>query len=65
MTDLGLPGMNGRELIAAARKIRPYLRIVIASGYSTDPGDGSDLAGIASLMKPFDMAQLRRALEQA
>jgi signal transduction histidine kinase/CheY-like chemotaxis protein len=64
VTDLGLPGMNGRELIAEARKIRPALKVVVASGYSTDSGEGP-LKDVASLMKPFDMSQLQSALEGA
>jgi signal transduction histidine kinase/CheY-like chemotaxis protein len=64
VTDLGLPGMNGRELIAEARKIRPALKVVVASGYSTDSGEGP-LKDVAALMKPFDMAQLQSALESA
>ena len=64
LTDLGLPGMNGRQLVEEARRLRPDLKVIIASGYSTEsdaggrPGDG----GIKHLTKPFDLGQLRRAL---
>ena len=64
LTDLGLPGMNGRQLVEEARRLRPDLKVIIASGYSTDsavgarPTDG----GIGHLTKPFDLGQLRRAL---
>ncbi len=65
LTDLGLPGMNGRQLVEEARRLRPGLKVIIASGYSTQstaggrPGD----ADIKHLTKPFDLGQLRRALE--
>jgi signal transduction histidine kinase/DNA-binding response OmpR family regulator len=59
-TDLGLPGMSGRELVDEALKLKPGLKVVIASGYASPP----DLpAGVKSLRKPFDMQQLRKALE--
>jgi len=60
LTDLGLPGMSGRELVAEALKLKPDLKVIIASGYS-DPGDLPD--GVRRLVKPFDMQQLRKALE--
>jgi len=63
LTDLGLPGMTGRQLVEEARRLRPDLKVIIASGYSTEnagkPGDGD----IRHLTKPFDLGQLRRALE--
>ena len=34
MTDVGLPGMDGRELATQARKLRPELPILFASGYA-------------------------------
>jgi CheY-like chemotaxis protein len=61
LTDLGLPGMNGRQLVEKARLLRPGLKVIIASGYSSDAnGHGRD---VGHLTKPFDMGQLRRALE--
>jgi signal transduction histidine kinase/DNA-binding response OmpR family regulator len=61
LTDLGLPGMNGRQLVEKARALRPGLKVIIASGYSSDAnGHGRD---VGHLTKPFDMGELRRALE--
>jgi two-component SAPR family response regulator len=55
--------MPGAELIRQARAMRPSLAIVVASGYSRD---GTVDAGIPQdaeyLSKPFDAAQLRRAI---
>jgi signal transduction histidine kinase/CheY-like chemotaxis protein len=63
LTDLGLPGMNGRQLVEEALRLRPGLKVIIASGYSTNESEGGQPMGIAYLTKPFDMQQLRRALE--
>lgn len=63
LTDLGLPGMNGRELVEEALTLKPGLKVIIASGYSTEMEGAETLKGRATfLTKPFDMAQLRRAL---
>ena len=63
LTDLGLPGMNGRQLVEEALRLKPGLKIIIASGYSTREDEGTGLPrGVQHLSKPFDMAQLRRVL---
>jgi CheY-like chemotaxis protein len=61
LTDLGLPGMNGHDLVAEARKRKPGIRIVVATGYSTEGGEGA-LEGVTTLIKPFDLGQLRDVL---
>jgi signal transduction histidine kinase/CheY-like chemotaxis protein len=63
LTDLGLPGMNGRQLVEEALRLRPDLKVIVASGYSTEEQEGGRQAGVAYLTKPFDVAQLRRVLE--
>jgi signal transduction histidine kinase/DNA-binding response OmpR family regulator len=64
LTDLGLPGMNGRQLVEEVLRMRPEMKIIIASGYSTNEEQGGALKGnISYLTKPFDMQQLRRVLE--
>jgi CheY-like chemotaxis protein len=64
LTDLGLPGMNGRQLVEEARRLRPELKVIIASGYSTESAAGGrpQDKDIGHLTKPFDLGQLRRAL---
>jgi len=59
--DLGLPGMSGRQLVEEALRVKPSLRVIIASGYSTAPEQWTGVA--VHLVKPFDLAQLRKALE--
>jgi signal transduction histidine kinase/DNA-binding response OmpR family regulator len=64
LTDLGLPGMSGAQLVEEARKLRPGIAVIVASGYSTEsaPGDGA-LQGVHYLGKPFNLTQLRQAME--
>jgi CheY-like chemotaxis protein len=61
LTDIGLPGMSGLDLVAEACQRRPGLRIVIATGYSTGPSEGA-LDGYTVLVKPFDLRRLCAAL---
>jgi CheY-like chemotaxis protein len=62
LTDLGLPVMSGHKLMEEALRLKPSLMVIVASGYSTE--DGSPPAGVRTLMKPFDINQLRAALEE-
>jgi signal transduction histidine kinase/DNA-binding response OmpR family regulator/CHASE3 domain sensor protein len=62
LTDLGLPGMNGHQLVDEARKLNPALKVIIASGYSAGGEDRPARPDIAKLVKPYDMSQLRKAL---
>jgi signal transduction histidine kinase/DNA-binding response OmpR family regulator len=63
LTDLGLPGMNGYQLVEEALKLNPALKVIIASGYSTSEDQAARVSGARYLTKPFDMQQLRRVLE--
>lgn len=64
ITDLGLPGMSGQELVAAAHRLRPELPILLATGYSAaDLARDPDLRDVVVLLgKPFSSAELRQAL---
>jgi DNA-binding NtrC family response regulator len=59
--------MSGAQLVEEACKIRGDLTVIVASGYSTesDPRDRGALQDVAFLPKPFNLSQLRRALENA
>lgn len=59
-TDVGLPGLNGRELVERARVLRPQLRVLFTSGYARDAivHEGRLDAGVALLSKPFTRGQL-------
>lgn len=56
MTDVGLPGMDGKELATRARALRPQLSILFASGYAETI---EVPAGMAVIAKPFSIDQLR------
>ena len=61
ITDYSMPGMNGVELAAAARAIRPDLPILLATGYAELPEDApSDLP---RLEKPFRQEELGQKIE--
>jgi PAS domain S-box-containing protein len=62
VTDVVMPGRNGRELAEALRRQRPGLRTLFASGYTDD---ATLLAGIREdgtpfLQKPYSAEQLLR-----
>jgi PAS domain S-box-containing protein len=63
LTDYRLPGMNGAELADRAKRDHPGLKIVFASGYG-DMASGLPVNAVV-LPKPYDMEQLRKAVEQA
>jgi len=66
VTDTVMPGgLNGRELAAHARALRPTLPILLITGYAcqTTQDDGAD-RDIPVLRKPFDRAALERALRE-
>lgn len=61
VSDLAMPGMNGRELLAALRERRPQLPALIVSGYP-----GNDLVALPRtrvLLKPIRLIQLVEHLE--
>ena len=64
LTDLGLPGMNGAQLVKEARAFRSDLTVIIASGYSTEssPHDKTPLENVTYLAKPFNLARLKKIL---
>jgi two-component system, cell cycle sensor histidine kinase and response regulator CckA len=62
LTDVVLPGMNGRELYERVLAERPKLRVLYSSGYTADAivHDGVLDPGIAFIQKPYSPASLAR-----
>jgi PAS domain S-box-containing protein len=62
VTDVGLPGMNGRQLADQARETRPELKILFITGYaeSVAIADGFLQPGMEMITKPFDLGHLSR-----
>jgi PAS domain S-box-containing protein len=62
-TDFRLPGMNGVELATKAKRDKPELKIILASGFGWAIENTQSLQAVV-LPKPYDMTQLQKALEQ-
>ena len=65
--DMGLPGLSGREVFHALRRLAPLLPVVLVSGL-LDPGERVELAqaGAAGfLQKPYRSEQLLHVVAQA
>jgi CheY-like chemotaxis protein len=66
VTDVGLPGMNGRQLADIARERRPDLPVLFITGYAANAAErASFLApGMRMISKPFPMDGLARTLRE-
>ena len=66
LTDVGLPGMNGRELAERARDLRPGMPILFMSGYNAFEPANEGTGGFKVhpnsnlLVKPFTLGATRR-----
>ena len=62
VTDVGLPGMNGRQLADQARETRPDLKILFITGYAESAAisEGFLQPGMEMITKPFDLDHLSR-----
>jgi len=60
VTDVGLPGMNGRQLADRARELRPDLKVLFITGYAHNAAVGNGLLepGMAVVTKPFAVDHL-------
>ena len=67
LTDLLMPGLSGREVIAGFRELRPGVPVVCVTGFAAEQEDGSALALQVSAIvaKPFIMTVLTRAIAEA
>jgi PAS domain S-box-containing protein len=64
-TDVIMPrGMSGVELAREARRRRPCLRVLLASGYAHEALKGQEAAtaGMGFIAKPYQMSQLAETL---
>jgi two-component system cell cycle sensor histidine kinase/response regulator CckA len=56
LTDVVMPGMNGRKLVERVLALAPDTKVLYMSGYSVDD------AGEDFLAKPFDAVELEREI---
>jgi PAS domain S-box-containing protein len=63
LTDLGMPGMDGRELARRAAASCPGIRVILLTGWSADVDDQPPAAVSAVLAKPVTMKALRGVLD--
>jgi PAS domain S-box-containing protein len=60
VTDIGLPGLNGRQVAEAARLARPALKVLFMTGYAetASMADGFLKPGMQMITKPFAIDSL-------
>ncbi|WP_370435575.1 PAS domain-containing protein [Microvirga sp. TS319] len=60
VTDVGLPGLNGRQLADQARLVRPDLRVLFITGYAEQAtmASGFLAPGMEMITKPFAIEDL-------
>ncbi|MNO39672.1 Blue-light-activated protein [compost metagenome] len=66
ISDIGLPGMNGRQLAEIARTLHPHLPILFITGYAETAmaREGFLAPGMQLISKPFELEQLRSRVAQ-
>jgi PAS domain S-box-containing protein len=60
VTDVGLPGLNGRQVADAGRALRPGLKVLFMTGYAENAAFASGFLepGMQMITKPFAMETL-------
>jgi len=66
ITDIGLPGVNGRELATQALQRHPNIKVLFITGYDQDVTLPSNLRrpGVDLLTKPFTIASLAERVQK-
>ncbi|WP_424813424.1 PAS domain S-box protein [Roseococcus sp. YIM B11640] len=60
ISDVGLPGMSGREIAEIARQTRPTLPVLFMTGYAKEAADQAKFlaSGMELITKPFAVSDL-------
>ena len=66
VSDIGLPGMNGRQVADAAREHRPDLKVLFITGYaeSAAMAHGFLEPGMEMVTKPFAVDALAARIRE-
>jgi CheY-like chemotaxis protein len=65
VSNIGLPGLNGRQLADAARVKRPRLKVLFVTGYAEDAAGSFFLEpGMEIVTKPFTMELLASKIRE-
>jgi CheY-like chemotaxis protein len=66
VTDVGLPGMNGRQLAEIARQQRPDLKVLFMTGYAEKAAERQGFLeeGMDLMAKPFSIEALAQKIRQ-
>jgi PAS domain S-box-containing protein len=66
ISDIGLPGLNGRQIIDAARETRPALRVLFMTGYAENAAIAAGFLepGMSMITKPFAMEALATKIRE-
>jgi CheY-like chemotaxis protein len=63
VTDYAMPGLNGVDLARQATEHNPSLKVLIITGFPSDPGLFDRPSGVAMLAKPFRRVALIEVLQ--
>jgi PAS domain S-box-containing protein len=66
ITDIGLPGLNGRQVADAARVVRPDLKVLFMTGYAENAAAAQGIlaSGMQIITKPFAMDVLAKRIRE-
>jgi len=65
ISDVGLPGMNGRQLADLAQANRPELKVLLATGYAEGSNvEGYLAANMEIITKPFAIDALANKISE-
>lgn len=66
VTDVGLPGLNGRQLAERAVRMQPHLRVLFMTGYAEQASHRSTFLGpeMSMITKPFTIDNLAGRIRQ-
>lgn len=65
VSDVGLPGLDGRQLALIARQHRPHLPVLFATGHAQGTGAHDDLLpGMQVINKPFTIDMLAQRIRE-